>query len=352
MGILQNLKDRISKIPEFSDKSFTLAGYIAAGCITASGLFFIYEVFANDALTFTANWNMFNNLFGELCILIGFVLAIVNWGKFGHWSSTPVIETRDRSGNLIERKEDFDVMEQGFAKILMPILGHFIIEPLVYGALIYYPIQCIIAVVGIIFPYVIAVLVVGISACAWMFTSKATFRYRSAVLVFAGVLFTAAFAIGGYSCMPEKSSEIIYGDSTEESLEQNVGQADDYDQATEEASEVPEDEGEGDYGVPGGLMGSLPIGVTYFEGDMDSYPIEFTINKTSDVDVSGTYKNVKYGTTMELAGESTPAMDGDIVFYGNENGRNWTFTLTGDIENISGTASGEGKEMTVTLHRQ
>lgn len=101
-----------------------------------------------------------------------------------------------------------------------------------------------------------------------------------------------------------------------------------------------------------GLLGSIPNGTTKYTGDMAGFPIEFTITKN---DEKGTlyanYKNVRYSTEMRMEGESLPAQSGDITFWGKENGRSWYFTLTGDVNNISGKAEGDGKEMGVRLHR-
>ena len=56
-------------------------------------------------------------------------------------------------------------------------------------------------------------------------------------------------------------------------------------------------------------------------GDMGGYPIEFTItNKPDKGELSALYKNVNYGTTMKMIGESLPAQGGEISFFGEENG--------------------------------
>ena len=76
-------------------------------------------------------------------------------------------------------------------------------------------------------------------------------------------------------------------------------------------------------------------------GDMGGYPIEFTItNKPDKGELSALYKNVNYGTTMKMIGESLPAQGGEISFFGEENGRQWSFNLDGDADNITGTAYG------------
>jgi len=350
-------------LPEFSSENYNIARYVIASLITVSGAFLIYEVLFNTDLTFSANWNMFKSPLGEICMFIGLFCAIIFWGKMGHWSRTPVIEYRDSSGRLIEAKEDMDITEQGFAKFLLPLIGHFIIEPIVYGALIYYPIQCIIALVGSIFPYVLSLIVIAIIVGSWLFTKNFNFRYHSIVLVLMGLFLTGAFAWSGYvlhkadpgstiQTLADKPTVTVNAnitESTDQELSENQNEFDDAATATD-SEEDDQFEGVGEEG----LFGSLPIGTTEFVGDMAGFPIEFSITKNDDSgDVSAVYKNVKYSTVMNLSGESLPAMGGDINFYGNDNGTNWTFSLSGTAENISGTAqSGDGKELKVTLQKK
>ena len=355
----------MEKLPEFSDANYSIAGYIVAALITIAGLFLIYETLTTDALTFKANWNMFKSPLGNLCWIIGFICAIIFWGKMGHWSRTPVTEYRDSSGRVLGREENFDVMEQGFAKLLMPLLGHFVIEPLIYAAIIYYPIQCIIAVLGAIFPYILTLIVLVIIVGAWLFTREVKIRYRSVLLILCGVLFTAAFGLGGYAIMKSGPGSTIQMLADTSGIQANDSEAvaDDMQPAGEQysddghvAEELPAEEETDDqfegFGEEG-LLGSLPEGTTTFEGDMAGFPIEFTITKKDNSgDISGTYKNVKYGTVINLDGESLPAMGGDISFYGNDNGTQWVFNLSGDASHIRGTAQSGDKEMKVTLKRK
>lgn len=209
MNVLSNLKKQIERLPEFSEANYSIAGYVLAAIITATGGFLIYEVLSTDALKFGAQWNMFKSPLGSLCCFIGFIWAMLWWGKFMHWTLTPIQETRDRYGNVVERKENFDVVEQMFCKFLMPFLGHFVIEPIMYGAIIYYPIQCVIAVVGAIFPYLLSLIVLGIMAGSWVFTRYIQIRYRSVLLVLCGVVFSVAFGWGGYAIMESGPNSTI-----------------------------------------------------------------------------------------------------------------------------------------------
>ena len=360
MRQIESIKNRVKNLPEFSDQNYNIVGYVFAALITMAGGFLIYEVLTTDALTFKANWNMFKSPLGNLCWFIGFFWAIAWWGKFTHWSATPVTKTYDRYGNLKKVEEDYDVSNQMFAKILMPFLGHFVIEPIIYGAIIYYPIQCIIAVIGTIFPYILSLIVLGIIAGSWMFTRTFQFRYHSIALVCLGILFTVAFAWGGYAIgKSEPGSTIQMLTSGTSSSSDVVADADDEesdgdmdDSDSEGMSEEEEDdqfEGVGEEG----LYGCLPEGTTEFAGDMEGYPIEFSITKNSDMgDIKATYKNVKYGTVMELTGESLPADGGNINFYGKDGNTDWIFALSGDCENVTGTAQSGDNELNITLHKK
>jgi len=352
-------------LPEFSDKNYTLAGYVVAAIVTLSGGFLIYEVLFNSDLTFKANWNMFKSPLGHLCWMIGFVCAIIFWGKFGHWSRTPVTEYRDSSGRLIKREEDYDVMEQSFAKILMPLIGHFGIEPLVYGALIYYPIQCVIALVGAIFPYVLSLIVLAIIVGAWLFTRFCHFRYHSAVLVFLGVLLTAGFAWGGYALMTAQpggtiqmftggNGETYTGNNDETYNSGNVESAATADDAAGTAADdTPESEIDDQFGGYGqeGLLGSLAEGKNFYVGTMGSTALELTIIKDGD-NVSGAARLGDDPSALHLDGESLPAQGGDISFYGTIGTTQWVFTLSGDADSINGTATAGDMSLPVTLKKK
>lgn len=353
-------------LPEFSNENYNIVGYIVAALITLSGGFLVYEVLFNSDLTFSANWNMFKSPLGQICWGIGFLCAIIFWGKMGHWSATPVNEYRDSSGRLVERKESMDVMDQGFAKILMPVLGHFGIEPLVYGALIYYPIECVIALVGTIFPYFLALIVLAIIVLAWFFPQKFEFRYRSVVLVLAGVFFTAAFAWGGYAIhnsTPGSTIQMLADTQGYSNSNQTEGSEM---QATEDTNKEIANEGNAEEEVVDdsvddqfegfgeeGLFGCLPLGTTEFIGEMGGFPIELIITKNDNSgDLKALYRNLKYSTTMDLSGESLPSMGGNISLYGRVEGEDWIFNLSGTAQVIQGYVQYGNKKLEVALKKK
>ena len=356
-------KLQLPNIPEFSDKNYKIIGYVVGGLTTLCGAFFIYEIFADGDLTFKAQWNMFKSPLGNLCLFIGFFWAILWWGKFTHWSATPVTEYRDSSGNLVKREENFDIMEQGFAKIIMPLLGHFIIEPIIYGAIIYYPIQCIIALVGSIFPYILALIVIGIIALAWMFTRQFSFRYHSVMLVAFALVFCTAFTWGGIAIKnagPGAEIQMLADTQTDSDNEGTLTEdgSDDASPVDPEGDEIQDDgvidEEDDQFGgeEEEGLFGCLPQGTTTFEGDMDGFPIEFNITKSEVDEIIAMFKNVNSGTVMRMTGESLPAMGGCIDFIGKDGNDEWDFYLCGDCDNVSGTATCGEKQLQVNLHKK
>ena len=196
----------------------------------------------------------------------------------------------------------------------MPFLGHFIIEPIMYGAIIYYPIQCIIAVVGAIFPYILSLVVLAIIVGSWLFTRYIQFRYRSVLLILGGLVFSVAFGWGGYaisisdpnspiqmfidnkqlpSSNPSKQSDIINGTDTNENSA--IGTTEINDQFGDEDEIDDQFDGVGEEG----LFGSLSVGTTEYVGDMAGYPVEFTITK-NDGNINAVYKNVKYWLNMQM----------------------------------------------------
>ena len=68
--------------------------------------------------------------------------------------------------------------------------------------------------------------------------------------------------------------------------------------------------------------------------------------------INGTFKDVMNGYSMHLDGESTPAMGGDIVFYGNMDGSNWTFNLTGNASEITGQADNGATKFNLSLNKK
>lgn len=190
----EKISSFINKIPEFSDKNFTLAGYVCGALVAMSAGFFVYEMFTTEDFGITVQWNIFKSKwFSPLC-WVGVLLAILNWGKFGSWSFTTINVYKDRYGRRYE-EESKDMGDTMMGGCLMPLIGHFIIEPVIYACIIYYPLMCVFAVLGMILPYVIALALVAIAGGVLMCGRYASaLRCHSLVLLLSTILICGGLA--------------------------------------------------------------------------------------------------------------------------------------------------------------
>lgn len=384
----------MQQLPEFSSKTYNIVGYVVATLITCSGGWLIYEILFNSNITFSANWNMFDSILIWPLYIIGLLVMFANWSTFS-FTFDFYEKYTDSYGNSVTKKS-WDIIDWMIGHVLMPILGRFFLVPIMVAALIYYPLMFIVHLVGAIFPYILSLIIIIIIGCSWMFTSWFQFRYHSIALVLIGIVFTGIFTLGAtVICKPnfDGNIQLLYdgGDKGEDMTDtigndndfedgdfaddsnkgsDNVNEdfnepdSDEFEEPKENVEDIdsnPDDEFTEDNpddqfgGSPcDGLYSQLPDGTTELTGDMAGFPIEFTIKKHSERGIlEATYKNVKFGTKMELSGESLPAMDCDINFFGKADGQDWTFYLTGTLDNINGTArSSNGKDMKVNLHKK
>ena len=186
------IKKQLDKLPAFSDQAMSVACKVCGGIIAVCSLFYIFEMFTYGDFGIKANWNIFTSwLFGPLFV-VGFILAIVKWGAMGHWGGQPYDVYEDEYGNKKTMRND-DVVENMMWHFLMPILGHFIIEPIIYASIIYYPLMCVVALLGMVLPYALSLILIGVCVgifCFGKYLMK--LPYRSIVLV----VITALLSVG------------------------------------------------------------------------------------------------------------------------------------------------------------
>ena len=187
--------DNVKNLPGFSQQNYNLVGYIVGALVTCSGGFLIFQLIKNSDLTFSAEWNMFKSVLIWPLYIVGLIVMFANWNKLSFSYNT--YEKTTYSDGRVEVKRDWDITEVIMGRVLAPILGRFILFPLAVAAAIYYPLMCIVHLVGAIFPWILSLIIVGIIITSWMFTSWFKFRNCSIVLAIAGVVFTAAFIWGG-----------------------------------------------------------------------------------------------------------------------------------------------------------
>lgn len=379
-------------IPEFSQRNYSIAGYIIAFAITCAAIYLIYQLLFNSDVTFSANWNMFDSIFMWPLYIIGLVVMFANWNMFSF--SYDTYDKITYGDGRVEVKRNWDIIEWLTGHVLIPIFGRFFLVPIMIAAIIYYPLMCIVHLVGSIFPYILSLIVIGITIVSWKFTSWFNFRYHSALLVFAGLFFTVAFSWAGYFIShienntnvtiinigngdnPSEGSEPIPNDPPEGDKEDDDGknneendENNDNDENNEENDDKDDNDFDGYDKNPGnerdtiyekaiiylktcdGLYKALPQEELEYEGDISGSPILFTITKLPTGELKGNFEEITSGTKIELKGKPLP--DCDIKFSGKTDDKEWIFYLSGTPDDIFGSVQiNNGKKRGLTLYKK
>lgn len=185
------------KLPSFTESAYKTAGYVCTGCVTLSGLFLCYELVFVSGWKISAEWNMFKSWLIWPLYIIGLIVAIGNLGK-NHYSQDTIIETEYSDGTR-KREKSYDITDVMFGQIIAPLLGHFVLEPLVVAAVIYYPLMCVVAFVGRFVPYILAALVLSACFGTFRFTSIVGSAKGSVLIVLLAVFLSGGFGYGGYA---------------------------------------------------------------------------------------------------------------------------------------------------------
>ena len=385
-------------IPEFSQRNYSIAGYIIAIAITCAAIYFIYQLLFNSDISFSANWNMFDSIFMWPLYIIGLVVMFANWNLFSF--SYDTYDKITYGDGRVEVRRNWDIIEWLTGHVLIPILARFFLVPIIVAAIIYYPLMCIVHLVGAIFPYILTLIVIGITIVSWRFTSLFNFRYHSTILVFAGLFFTAAFSWAGYYIShienvtnitiiqnknggepPQKPEPPVTNDNPNDNPDNNNsdnpgGNADSNpdDNPDNNDGDFDDEFDDDDFGKPDnktgdqpviihdkeiiyretpcdGLYNKLPRETVEYEGDIAGHSILFTITKHETGKLEGIFIDVSSGTKLQLRGESLS--DCDIKFYGKADDEEWTFHLSGTPDDIFGTAQiNDGKKRGLTLYKK
>ena len=107
-------------------------------------------------------------------------------------------------------------METMFNSIILPLLGHFLIEPTLYACIIYYPLMCIFAILDVLLPYVISlaliVLSVGILLSSRYFMQM---RYRSLAVLCITVIVGGGLLWASIEMNESRNSKTMFADPVE-----------------------------------------------------------------------------------------------------------------------------------------
>lgn len=192
---LTKLQSIIERIPEFSPKALRIVSYTALAILVTTGCFLIFEMVTTPDWTFDVEWNMFDSVLIVPLFIVGLMIAITHLGK-SHYSQDTIIETTYSDGTKKREKSD-DIMDFMLGHLIIPLLMHFVIEPLMWAAIIYYPMMCVLALISSILPYMLSLLIVGICIGLWFYPKKCTFRGHSFALVIGTLILATVFVWGG-----------------------------------------------------------------------------------------------------------------------------------------------------------
>jgi hypothetical protein len=188
--------------------------------MSAAGLFFSYEMIFTSDWGFDVEWNMFKSPLIYPLWLIGLVIAVIRFGKT-HWSYDEVIETEDSWGNK-KLWVNNDLVSWMFSHIAWPIIGHLFIEPLMYAALIYYPLMCILYFVGAFLPYILTIIVAILCIGSFKADMIPDFPFKNIILTVASLLFTSGFTYGGWAIMDGHEPSVPTPVEIEQDIKRNV----------------------------------------------------------------------------------------------------------------------------------
>lgn len=231
----------LNKVPEFSSRNFNYVSYICGILMGVSSIFFIYEMFTSDNFGIDIQWNIFKSAWFTPLFFIGLILAIINWGKFGHWGGQPYNVYKDRNGKEYVERND-DITDNMFAHFILPIIGHFVIEPILYACIIFYPLMCVFAIIGIILPYFLSILLLGISAAVFMGgRTLAKVRCHSLIVLLATVIIGGGLTWISINMENAKAGSSRTEITTDAPMDENTDNTDTF-EATENPTQTTSDD--------------------------------------------------------------------------------------------------------------
>ena len=112
-------------------------------------------IIAGDT-SMSIEWNMFKSVLFYPLFFIGIIASF--WQKFSSYDTYNV--KKDSSGNEISREKSGDITDFLMGHVIMPLVTRLILFPLMVAAIIYYPLMGLLSLLGVILPYLLAILLV------------------------------------------------------------------------------------------------------------------------------------------------------------------------------------------------
>lgn len=183
----------------------SIIGYVLNGLLTISGGFFIYQIITNSGWTFAPQWNMFDSVLLIPLYIIGLLVMFANWSKFSFSQDTYIKTTYSDGSSKTEKS--YDITDVIFGRFLLPVLGRFVIVPLLVSAAIYYPIMCLVWLVGSIFPWILSCIILILIVALWMLCNSSDTNKNIIVYLVVSFVLTVGFGYGAYYLCSEANSE-------------------------------------------------------------------------------------------------------------------------------------------------
>ena len=148
---------------------------------------------------------MFDSILMWPLYIIGLLVMFANWNKFSFGQDTYIKTTY--SDGTSKTEKSYDIIDVIFGRVMLPILGRFVAVPIIVAAIIYYPLMCVVHIVGWAFPYLVSLLAIGVIGISWVLPSKLQMNNRSIILLLLAIVFSAAFGYGGYAIGNNESGD-------------------------------------------------------------------------------------------------------------------------------------------------
>lgn len=159
---------------------------MATGIVGVLGVWAGISLMLSD-IGWDVEWNIFKSpSLWMFFSFIGFFLQFFDWQ---HTSYDHVTEVTYADGSK-KRYKSRDIMDTMEGQFLMPLLSHLIFIPAMYGAMIYYVLMAILALISSLVPYVAGAAalgsIYGFSLCGQKLAQR---KFRSYLLIAVGVVF-------------------------------------------------------------------------------------------------------------------------------------------------------------------
>ena len=148
-----------------------------------------YIITSDTKIDFQINWNLFKSILMWPLFIIGLLVSLgMKFASYEPWEKTK------HSDGKVKDERNHDIIENMFARIVVPLLQYVLLGPLIVATMIYYPLMTIIYLFGKIFPYLILIFFILTLVLFYQCENRLIvknnrlFSMPSVAILFAGIL--------------------------------------------------------------------------------------------------------------------------------------------------------------------